>query len=163
MTNTVGSGTGLVHATARDFEATLTFGGHTAGPRFVANGTLGLARVDAARQRPEGMPPVAGQPGSDDFEVRLKPLDEFRCLVEQRDQFIMIQGEEISDRAEGKPVHINATNLLHMFFAVPCEPYDVDPVAAQALGAAHRLVGAVDVGAGVTRRRDRRQSLNVDR
>ncbi len=24
-------------------------------------------------------------------------------------------------------------NLLHMFFAVPCEPYDVDPVAAQAL------------------------------
>jgi citrate synthase len=25
------------------------------------------------------------------------------------------------------------TNLLHMFFAVPCEPYEVDPVAAQAL------------------------------
>ncbi|MGH8287030.1 MAG: citrate synthase [Steroidobacteraceae bacterium] len=25
------------------------------------------------------------------------------------------------------------TNLLHMFFAVPCEPYKVDPVAAQAL------------------------------
>ena len=25
------------------------------------------------------------------------------------------------------------TNLLHMFFAVPCEPYEVDPVAAKAL------------------------------
>ncbi len=25
------------------------------------------------------------------------------------------------------------SNLLHMFFAVPCEPYQVDPVAAQAL------------------------------
>ncbi len=25
------------------------------------------------------------------------------------------------------------TNMLHMFFAVPCEPYQVDPVAAQAL------------------------------
>jgi hypothetical protein len=44
-------------------------------------------------------------------EVRLKPLDEFRCLVETAGQFIMIQGEEISDRAEGKPVHMNATNV----------------------------------------------------
>ena len=25
------------------------------------------------------------------------------------------------------------TNMLHMFFAVPCEPYNVDPVASQAL------------------------------
>ena len=53
-----------------------------------------------------------GEPGGDDFEVRLKPLDEFRCLLEERDQFIMIQAEEISDRAEGKPVHINATNVV---------------------------------------------------
>lgn len=44
-------------------------------------------------------------------EVRLKPLDEFRCLVEQAGKFILIEGEEISDRAEGKPVHMNATNL----------------------------------------------------
>jgi citrate synthase len=26
-----------------------------------------------------------------------------------------------------------ASNLLHMFYAVPCEPYNVDPLAAQAL------------------------------
>ena len=44
-------------------------------------------------------------------EVRLKPLSEFGPLMQQRGQFIMIPGEEISDRVEGKPVHMNATNL----------------------------------------------------
>jgi hypothetical protein len=52
-----------------------------------------------------------GTPGAEDYEVRLKPLDEFRCLIEERNKFIMIQGEEISDKAEGKPVHMNATNI----------------------------------------------------
>lgn len=47
-----------------------------------------------------------------DEEIRLKPLDEFRGLVEERGKFIMIPCEEISDRAEGGPVHMNATNLL---------------------------------------------------
>jgi len=50
------------------------------------------------------------------LEVRLKPLDEYRCLVENAGQFIMIEGEEISDRAEGKPVHINATNLSELIY-----------------------------------------------
>ena len=45
------------------------------------------------------------------FQVRLKPLNEFRALVEERGKFIMIQGEEITDSAEGRPVHLNATNL----------------------------------------------------
>ncbi len=44
-------------------------------------------------------------------EVRLKPLDEFRSLIEQRGQFILIPAEEISDKFEKKPIHINATNL----------------------------------------------------
>ena len=52
-----------------------------------------------------------GEAGTDDFAVRLKPLHEFRHLLEQKNQFILIPAEEISDRAEGKPVHINATNL----------------------------------------------------
>lgn len=52
-----------------------------------------------------------GTPGQKDYEIRLKPLHEFRHLLEQKDQFIMIPAEEISDRAEGKPVHINATNI----------------------------------------------------
>ena len=46
-----------------------------------------------------------------DAEIRLKPLDEFRALVEERGRFILLPAEEISDSAEGVPVHINATNL----------------------------------------------------
>ena len=49
-----------------------------------------------------------------DLEVRLKPLDEFRGLVERGGKFLMIPAEEISDKAEGKPVHMNATNLLEL-------------------------------------------------
>ncbi|MCH1494601.1 MAG: hypothetical protein L7U72_05170 [Rubripirellula sp.] len=52
-----------------------------------------------------------GEQGAAGFAVRLKPLHEFRHLLEQKNQFIMIPAEEISDRAEGKPVHINATNV----------------------------------------------------
>ena len=55
-----------------------------------------------------------GTPGMDDYEVRLKPLDEFRSLVEQRGQFIMMTGEEITDSANGLPVHMNATNLRNL-------------------------------------------------
>jgi hypothetical protein len=52
-----------------------------------------------------------GTPDTPDFEVRLQPLDRFRTLLEESDRFLMIQGEEISDKAEGVPVHMNATNL----------------------------------------------------
>lgn len=45
-------------------------------------------------------------------EVRLKPLGEVRSLVEQRGRFLMIQAEEISDAFEGRPIHINAANLV---------------------------------------------------
>lgn len=44
-------------------------------------------------------------------EVRLKPLDEFRALLERRNEFIMIQAEEVTNTGGGKPVHINATNI----------------------------------------------------
>jgi len=55
-----------------------------------------------------------GEVGAASYEVRLKPLDEFRKLVEAPGRFLMIQGEEISDRAEGVPVHMNATNLAEL-------------------------------------------------
>lgn len=45
------------------------------------------------------------------LEVRLKPLDEFRSLVEERGKFLMVQAEEISDHVEGASVHLNASNL----------------------------------------------------
>ena len=52
-----------------------------------------------------------GAPDAPDYAVRLKPLNEFRALVEQRGKFLMIQGEEITDQVAGKPVHLNATNI----------------------------------------------------
>lgn len=52
-----------------------------------------------------------GEPGSPDYEIRLKPLSEYRTLVEERGRFLMIQSEEISDKSEGLPVHLNATNI----------------------------------------------------
>jgi len=55
-----------------------------------------------------------GEPGTTAYEVRLKPLEEFRKLVEEPGRFIMIQGEEISDRVGELPVHLNATNLKEL-------------------------------------------------
>jgi hypothetical protein len=55
-----------------------------------------------------------GEPEMPGYQVRLKPLEEFRKLVEQPGRFIMIQAEEISDRAEGLPVHINANHLQEL-------------------------------------------------
>jgi hypothetical protein len=52
-----------------------------------------------------------GTPDSPEFEVRLQPLNRFRTLLDEPQRFLMIQGEEISDSAEGVPVHMNATNL----------------------------------------------------
>ena len=52
-----------------------------------------------------------GEPGTEKYEVRLKPLDEYRYLLERNDHFILIPAEEITDSAEGHPVHMNATNL----------------------------------------------------
>lgn len=48
------------------------------------------------------------------LEVRLKPFDEYRALVEQRGSFIMLQAEEISAGYNGKPIHINATNVREL-------------------------------------------------
>lgn len=52
-----------------------------------------------------------GEPDTPKFEVRLKPLAEFRTLVEKPNEFLMIQCEEISDRALDVPIHMNATNV----------------------------------------------------
>ena len=45
-------------------------------------------------------------------QYRLKTLEEFRPKFESPGQFLMMQGEEISDKAAGVPIHMNATNLL---------------------------------------------------
>lgn len=54
------------------------------------------------------------------LQVRLKPLDEFRRLFESPDQFMMMQGEEITGNytyrkpVRAVPVHLNATNLIEL-------------------------------------------------
>jgi hypothetical protein len=53
-----------------------------------------------------------GDRDADTLEVRLKPLDEFRALVEERGKFLMVQAEEITDSANKLPVHINASNIV---------------------------------------------------
>jgi hypothetical protein len=44
-------------------------------------------------------------------EVRLKTLEEFRPLFEKEGEFLLLQAEEISDRFQKWPIHINAVNL----------------------------------------------------
>lgn len=43
--------------------------------------------------------------------VRLKTFDEYRSLLEEPSRFLIIRSEEISDRFDKRPVHVNATNI----------------------------------------------------
>lgn len=78
--------------------------------RIVSRSDEGI--LDRYRQRfGESWVETRVNPKTQELQVRLKPMHEFRALLEQREKFILIPAEEISDRAGGKPVHINATNL----------------------------------------------------
>ncbi len=48
------------------------------------------------------------------LEVKLKTFDQVVQRIAEPGKFLLIQGEEISDRFEKKPVHMNATNLREM-------------------------------------------------
>lgn len=48
---------------------------------------------------------------SQTLEVRLRTLTEFRGDVEDPGKFLMIPAEEITDKFEKKPIHMNATNV----------------------------------------------------
>lgn len=47
-------------------------------------------------------------------EVRLKTLGEFRERIERQGEFLLLQGEEITDSFESLPIHINATDLAEL-------------------------------------------------
>lgn len=47
-------------------------------------------------------------------EVRLKTIDQIAARLGSPGQFLLIQGEEISDQFKGLPIHMNATNLNEM-------------------------------------------------
>jgi hypothetical protein len=55
-----------------------------------------------------------GDAAAGTLAVRLKPLDEFRHLVEERGKFLMIQSEELSDQVGRKPLHINVANVKEL-------------------------------------------------
>jgi hypothetical protein len=44
-------------------------------------------------------------------EVRLKTFDEFRKRFDEKNKFLLLLGEEVSDRHLSSPIHMNATNL----------------------------------------------------
>ena len=48
---------------------------------------------------------------NDTLKVRLKTLEEYRPLFEEDGKFLLIQSEEITDKFEGKPIHLNASNV----------------------------------------------------
>lgn len=70
-------------------------------------------------------------------EYRLTTLDELRTMYQKSNEFILIQGEEISDQAEKKPVHINGINLKELVppqkgsTVAECMQRNIDAVLAQ--------------------------------
>ena len=44
-------------------------------------------------------------------QVKLKTYSEYKELFEVKDEFLIIQAEEITDQYQGKPLHMNATNI----------------------------------------------------
>ncbi len=44
-------------------------------------------------------------------QVRLKPLSEFRSLLDEPGKFLLVQGEEVTHKFAKNPVHINAINV----------------------------------------------------
>ncbi|QDU58425.1 CehA/McbA family metallohydrolase domain-containing protein [Aeoliella mucimassa] len=47
----------------------------------------------------------------DKLEVRLRQFPEVAARFNKPGEYLLIQGEEISDRAEGKPIHMNVHNV----------------------------------------------------
>jgi len=45
------------------------------------------------------------------IHVKLKTYEEYNGLFEEEGKFLIIQSEEITDRFENKPLHLNATNI----------------------------------------------------
>jgi len=67
-------------------------------------------------------------------EVRLKPISEFRSLFERAGEFLLIEAEEITDKADnGRSIHMNATHLVDLI--PPPGGTDVVEVIRQSLAA----------------------------
>ena len=56
---------------------------------------------------------------NDSLSVRLKKLDEYRSYFEEPGKFLIIRSEEVSTGYQGKPIHINVTNVQHLIRPQP--------------------------------------------
>ena len=54
---------------------------------------------------------TAKEKDKDKAQVRLKPLREFRSLLEEPGKFLLVPSEEITHKFKTKPVHMNGINL----------------------------------------------------
>lgn len=85
------------------------------GDRWIdaAKSRGGMAALERYRER-FGPDWVEERREGEATRVRLKPLTEFGPLLNEPGRFLMIPSEEISDRFEKKPIHLNATNLREL-------------------------------------------------
>ncbi|MFD1615202.1 PHP domain-containing protein [Gelatiniphilus marinus] len=47
------------------------------------------------------------------IQVKLKTYNQYKTKFEENNKFLILQAEEITDSYQGKPIHINATNIEH--------------------------------------------------
>jgi hypothetical protein len=73
-------------------------------------GRLTRAEVEDLQER-FGADSVELREGEDGTEMRLLTLPELRERFEEPGRFLFIQGEEITDAFEGKPIHVNGLHL----------------------------------------------------
>ncbi|MGA0254144.1 MAG: histidinol-phosphatase [Rhodothermales bacterium] len=59
---------------------------------------------------PEGW--AEWEQGTDTVRVRLKTWEEYSARFQDEGRFLMMRAEEVSDGFDGKPIHVNATNIV---------------------------------------------------
>lgn len=56
---------------------------------------------------------------NDSLRVRLKKLDDYRSYFEEPGKFLIIKSEEVSTGYQGKPIHMNVTNVKNLIKPLP--------------------------------------------
>jgi len=75
--------------------------------------TMTKSKLDEVRKRFGDDWPITRMV-KDTMEMALATLDRLKKRFEEPGKFLMIQAEEITDRYDGNPIHVNATNLLEL-------------------------------------------------
>lgn len=82
------------------------------GERWMTFPPGGARRETAERfVRTFGPDGIEVERSGDTLRVRLRTYDEYSNQIEVPDSFLVIRAEEISDRFESRPIHVNATNI----------------------------------------------------